>query len=621
MFGGMMRRYATLFQGFRELTARDLRAAERTRRISSVADGFVEAWRIATRTPPGQKIPMLSSGSGQMSVASSNATVPTENCFNITSIDVCIQCFAVNQWLGYTAQNTRQLVWYYNVSNTTQFTTSSSPANFSDFGPNPQVANSFAYAYATFQFMNNYTINQTRVPLFVGNSASNPARFPSQYVPVWDYLDDTVPNKTAFRAYQPLFNATWEAILELLANIDVFSNVQTTTTVSTSGSGMTAAGAAPHISASGVDTSRFRPRDTTSSAFDFNGMVLHGVGTLARALLGTPTSQSIAVSTTKRTLPAEFDTFQEILEGWYQLIVNEFIYCRYDSELDGTNIRYSLLQGALLVGIPAILLGWLVAAVPAVEFLTLFFVVPGILRGIIQLIGPLIAVGFWIGFTTGWKILCFPSLPPVLFTTQFMQLLSTSVLVNKCPVIGGGLTKETSFNNQTCMVCDNWRNGVFTLYSCRDDLGWSSPFDPLVFWLKVCQGTDRVCSGWLTALQTPSDWNVFFSAILRLPIISQWLHKWDDVDLSTEVGYSSQLTCGFIMSAASVIILTLLGLLIAFGPVFQILALILALCAIVLVSAVMLVFALFVVLYAILSAGPTLVRKGEKIRLQQNGAA
>jgi hypothetical protein len=556
-----------------------------------------------------------------MSVTSSNATVPTENCFNITSIEVCEQCFYINGFLGYTALATRQLVWYYNVSNTTEFVTSSSEANFTTFGDNPQIANSFAYAYATFQFMNNYTINQTRVPLFVGNSASNPARFPNINVPIWSYLDDTVPNKTAFRAYQPLFNATWEAILELLANIDIVSNAPT---VGTSGSGMAtsmAGAAAPHIT---IDTTGAGPLHAHgSSALDFHGMVLHGVGALARAFLGrstaAPTSQSTAVSTVKRTLPPEFDTWREILDGWWNLIFTEFVYCRYDSELDATNVRYSLMQAAVLVGIPSILLGWLVAAVPIVEYLTLFFVVPGILRGIITLIGPIVGVAFWLGFATGWRVLCLPTLPSILFSTMGMQLLSSSVVLNKCPIIGSGLVQQISYSASNCMECDNWRNGVFTLFSCRDDLGWSNPFDVFVFWLKACQGTDRVCSGWLTALQTPSDFNVFTAAILRLPLVSQELHKWDDLDLSDPIVYSSQMTCGFIMSAAELIILTLVGILLAFGPVLQLLAFILALCAIVLVSACMMVLALFVVLYATMAAGPTLVRKAAKLRAMESG--
>ncbi len=609
LFGGMMRRYALLMDAFRELGARDTHTIERSRRLAVMSQAIRNAYDLAMHTVPSQPVAKFERPSASMkrALSQSNATVPTEHCFNITTVEVCEQCIYINNWLGYTALATRQVVWYYNVSNSTQFVASSTePANFTTFGPNPQIANSIAYAYATFLFINNYTLNITRTPLLVGNSPNNPARFPNINVPIWDYLDDTVPNKTGFRAYEPLFNATWTAFLELLANIDIFSATDSTAVPVVSSSSTTST---PHVLPAGHNS--------------FDRIVLNGVFDAARRIsgqqhlgpwlvgaLGNSSSTALAVYSSQAEFSAaQYDTWREILDGWWNLILDEFIICRYDSELDGTNVRYSLMQGAVLVGIPAVLLGWLISAVPAFELLSLFFVVPMFLRPIIRAIGPIVGFLAWIGFSTGWKLLCSPTFPSIVVATQGMQLLTTSVLLNKCPIIGSGLVQQSFYDNTNCMVGSNWADGVFSLFSCRDDLGWTSPLDLPVFLLRACQDTQYVCSGWLEALQTPSDFNVFLASILRLPIVSEWLHRWDNVDLSDAIGYSSQYTCAYILTGVWIILFSLLGYLLAFGPVGYILEVLLALFAIVITGGIMLIFAFWVVVYAMLAAPMTLLSK------------
>ncbi len=319
---------------------------------------------------------------------------------------------------------------------------------------------------------------------------------------------------------------------------------------------------------------------------------------------------------------AAFDTWTEILQGWWDFFVTEFVICGYDSEFTGTNVRYSLLQGAVIIGIPVILLTVFITAIPT---LLGILIVPFFISAAV--IAPIVAILLWIGFSTGWRLLCFPALPSILFSTMGMQLLVTSVLLNKCEVLGGGLVQQASYNNSNCMRCDLWSSGAFTMFSCRDDLGWTSPFDVPVFWLKACSTTTLFCSGWLAALQDPSRWPAFFAAILRTQLVSDWLARWNNVNLDDPISYSAQYTCAFELIAAWVILVLLLGLLLTYGaslspprlakrtgPIWQTLAWILALFGVVAGAALMLLFALIVLIYAALMASPTLIKHERRLR-------
>ncbi len=176
-FQPVMSRYGRLWDQLGKLAAMDSHAHERSRRLSSMAEALRATYRAATAprsvaVPPElatyARPPMVKIGDDQrraIAQNTSNSTVPTEYCFNITSIETCQQCFFINNWLGYVAFASRAVVWYYNVSNTTEFLPAMNDISNWTFGANPQVACSTAYAYATWQFINSYTINITEVRL------------------------------------------------------------------------------------------------------------------------------------------------------------------------------------------------------------------------------------------------------------------------------------------------------------------------------------------------------------------------------------------------------------------------------------------------------------------------
>lgn len=406
----------------------------------------------------------------------------------------------------------------------------------------------------------------TQVPLFVGNSPDLPARFPSPNHSFWDFADDTVQNKTAFRAYDALFNATWQGLLDLIRGIDVFnSGVWTAST--------------PAIAAASTDVVPYRPTASalptpTSPRYSLQALTLgtlvqvfRYLGILSQPMVkspGDPVSIGGHWVSQAEFTTAAFDTWESIIRGWWELFLAEFLVCQYDTELTGTNTRYSLLQGLILTLGPAILIAYFVMSIPTAFIPALAFISP-----IFLLAGPLFGIAFWVGFSTGWKILCAPTAPPILFSTMLMQFTATSLLFNKCPMLTGGLVEQTTYDKTTCMRCDLWSSGAFTMFSCRDDLGWNSPLDVPVFWLKACQNTGYFCSDWLTALQTPSDWNAFVAAILRTQLVSDWLKRWNDVDLSNEVIYSAQYTCAYELIPAWVVLITLLGVLLTYGAMLS----------------------------------------------------
>jgi len=607
---GPLERYNTIIASVWRLAAMDMARFERQRRLNDVADAVRNSWNVAVGSatlgsvPRSRLAPWTEQppGTRKRGFTIANVTVPTDFCFNITSLQLCKDCFVLNQYLGYTALAGRQAVWYYNVSmNDTTFGVAD-VANITvpPWGPNPQTQNSMAYAYATFLFLNDYLTNITSTPLFVGNSASLPARMPSiNHSFFYEYLDDTVQNKTRFTAWNPLFNATWTFLLQLLGNIDILAPSQWTI--------MSVTESTPTKTM--ISRPAYVPPPTLTNEFDLDRLIIRTLMQLFRLQPRTTTSAEPVLIGGRWVAQSEFraaayDTLSEILTGWAQFIWQEFIFCAYDSELDATNVRYSLIQSAAFATIPAVLIGGFIAAMPALLMPIVVLTVP-----LWSTIGSAVGIFFWIGFATGWKLLCFPTFPSIFFATMGMQALATSIVANKCPMWFSGLVREASYDNSNCMICDNWRNGTFTIFSCHDDLGWTSPFDVPIFWLKACQGSGYFCSTWLATLENPSSLGPFIASLLAIPFISDWIHRWDNVDLTDPIGYSSQYQCAAWLFAIWIVLSALLGQLLALGPAWQFIRWFLALFGVLMSAAVLFFFGFFVVTHAAHHAPVELIKR------------
>lgn len=590
-FSGVAERLSRVAHMTWELDRLNTDKVERARRVSVALGAVKNTFRAIVAQPVVgvSSAPMVRpsfSDTFRVFFAANATTIPDSFCFNVTTLDFCHKCFWANQELGYLERGGRQAVWYYNNTGN-------------------QQQNTIAAAFANWNFTNSYwnVTNLALVPAFVGGSASNPPWLWDINVSVWSQFDDIVPNKTPFTRWELLINTTWNFIVDAISNasntVPGWFDLASVETPAAAGKKRGLAASSPacvHAGAHGCPSDIAEASTTDALIIRPLASVLRFVGVerIARRL-------SVAAQSFRVASPANgtgpYTSWKDILEGWGNLVWDEFIYCNQDEELTALNVRYSLLQGAIIAIIPALLLSEFVAAIP-----TVFAPVLSLVFYPFLLIGPIVGVLFWIGLCTGWKVLCLPTLPSILFSSMLMSLLGRSVVFNKCPIAGGGLVVQTTYSSSNCMVCDNWLNGVFTIASCRDDLGWVSPFDVPVFLLKA------YAPGVLAFIADPGNFPYPFSVLIAAPTIQGWLHRWDAVNLSDPYVYRQQYACAFWMLVPWIILMALLGYLLSFGPIWQAVLWLFDLLSVLLTSMFFFIAAFFVVVYAMFVAPVVMAR-------------
>jgi hypothetical protein len=562
----MIQRYRQVFAGLAQIQAHDAVSARNNNAASDFRQGLLNTFQ-AVQT--GQKISTMS----QIRASDANTTfpVPVDECFNVTSISFCQQCFAINLFLGFNARTGQAGLYYYNISI-----------------PPPQPACTFATANANFEFFSLYLFNMTSAsPLTIGNSDSLPARFPARGHSPWAYLDDHVPSKNYFSAYDSLFNATWTFILNAIHSIDVFSS-DPFNLASVNATNVTVVGAAARKEH--VRTEAWKkgvPKPLPLGELPFTDRFLESMAAWMPAVHITATN---------------FTTFQQIIEGYINLVITEFVICQYGSDLDGTNTHMSLLQALviliIIIAILALIWSVLSSVFQAVwTFLLSFLVDAGqaifmgtALRIVSQGLLSLFVLFFFISLATGWRLLCFPLVPPILFSSQVMSLATT--VFPKCPVLYAGLINEQDYANGVCMLCNLWQEGHWSVASCKSDLNWN-PLDVPVAFLR-----------WyfpdaLAFIQTPANFAFPFSALIAASGVQAYLHKYDSVDIQgDDIIYSQQLSCLFLVELIPFLVYSeLLGFLILSSPTFAILRFLLAIASVAISALFAFIISFFVGMY------------------------
>jgi hypothetical protein len=131
-------------------------------------------------------------------------------------------------------------------------------------------------------------------------------------------------------------------------------------------------------------------------------------------------------------------------------------------------------------------------------------------------------------------------------------------------VVFAGLIKQTTYTNLRAAQCSLWQAKTWDVQNCKSDLGWQSPLDSPVFFLKA------YFPDTLTTIQNPQSFGYPFNSIIATPVIQTYLHRWDSVDLSNYDVRAAQKTCLWGIEAIPFFIfLLVLGALLTFGPVLQ----------------------------------------------------
>lgn len=500
--------------------------------------------------------------------------------------ELCTQCYALDQAVGYTLAAVLRVVGY-----------AASTA--------PEPWNRLDYTYQQFLSVQRYVTN-TSEPLRLGSSPSLPAGFPSPDYSVFAYLDDPLP-KYGFQDVADLADATWAFFSNAFPsltdpstwNLAITANGEKTLVAAAARDGhrryQSSIRAYFATSASAAALRRRLPRPSRPE-YTIEGTVLPAVisqltpvvqmgARLASGAFGgygngtSPVRQSSVV----------FTSLLDVVLGWIEFVFFWLFSCDYLHDLDGTKLRTSLTIAAFAAGTVTIALGLLLQQIPGIGPFILSFLSGGSII--------LLAAGITLSVSTNWSLLCGTALPQVLWSKLIMHTL-TEVLVPQCIILGTGLANEP-YENDQCRSCALWEAGTWTFASPRDDLGWTNALDPLIFALR--QWAFDV----LQTLRDPTQWNVLLQLFIGSDLWQDWTTRWDGVDLRPSANpdpilYRQQWTAWGIVLFETLLILPFIVALLAFAPTLALIKLALALIlAILAAGAAFAVGGFFVLVYLV----------------------
>jgi hypothetical protein len=293
-----------------------------------------------------------------------------------------------------------------------------------------QQASTFDYLVSDFASIDG-RLRTPGAPAFFGNSSRNPARFPSPNVTFWAYLDDLVVNKTGTADYQPALNDAWQFILSW------FSNYSYTTPFNLF----------PPTSTASVSTAsvagRFRVSPELPSDERLFNIVMNEFSKIMPSGLSTPgfmrtssaDTEALVIADTPSDGGTPWTTLLNITFALGDTIVNKNLFCYWDSQINGTDVRVSFGFVAFYLFV-----FWLIISGLALAFPGFASVVLG-MAGAFLLIASLEAA---IIYSTGVGLFCFPAVPPIVWSAMAMQFIYNTVLPD-CIALGSGLIANLEF--------------------------------------------------------------------------------------------------------------------------------------------------------------------------------
>ena len=381
------------------------------------------------------------------------------------------------------------------------------------------------YLIDDFDTVTETLFNSTKY-VIIGNSPLNPARFPSPVRAAFNYIDDPVTNKIGLTDVQPLVDRTvalWNSLIGDLSLNDSpgisSAFVRSAATVSTGmRAGMTAADRRARV-LERVKSASALPRTTSSSLFEVKSMVIDpGLAAAKKVAAAMAAFRASSTSPANGSLTAAaFDWADAgtLAVDWGAFALNAFIFCSWNSELDGSGIRFSLFVGGLIFAVPVALLLGLAIVIPTVG--NVVFSLSGGM-------GILVYAGLVLSYTAGWSLLCAPALPTPIWTVQLMYLLFNQIFSPCNWAMDGGVMSD-EYDNTNCYSCDTWRSGEFA-FIWPPDLGWTTPFDPIVFPFR--QFDFPMLQTW----RNPANYIWPFSSLIGSQTVQEQLTKWDNVEMS-----------------------------------------------------------------------------------------
>lgn len=456
------------------------------------------------------------------------------------STELCQQCYFVDQLFGY---------WLLFIATAIHFYTGVGGARFEA---------SLPYMQADFIALRDRLQDPNAVAFF-GDSALNPARWPYRTRSNWGIFGDTLPNKLRFSDLQDLVDTTSNFFLDLFVNYDYFNPNPLAVTTIASTTNVSAATANFQTAAYRAGIPKALPHGTWSTLDVFGGLmslvlpspasvrdnlVASGTFSVPLPVLGITLRGNLTMMVEARDRVRSSSTGSDLFalaKAWAEWIYDQFFYCGWGREFDGSLVRFSL--GEILIGVGAIVALFIVVAAAFPEVTSVLGTTGG-------MVGIVIVLGTAFSLATGWSLFCFTAFPPIVLTHMLPHFLTDQILP-ECPLPLSGLINEPDYDNTNCNSCPRWQGGTFTVPNCARNLGWQYPTDVIVFLLQ------QLAPSWLASLQDATQWPFPISTLLGSATAQLYLHHWDGVDVSgNDVVFSQQWTC-----AIGVILLVTIGLL------------------------------------------------------------
>jgi hypothetical protein len=207
-------------------------------------------------------------------------------------------------------------------------------------------------------------------------------------------------------------------------------------------------------------------------------------------------------------------------------ILDDILFCDFESELDGSAQRYS---------VPIALFIALISYFMVRSVITLVFETNGIISTLLP--SFMIAIYLFLYLAFNWSVFCFPALPLPLPRQLFESIAFTAL--PKCLYYFTGLLEEGHYHsNAYCASVELSR--TVSAYSCRTDGQFYDIISHLAF-------------------TTVNFWPSGVSYIQDIPLIGNYVDIYTSVDMSDPVLYSFTHTCNFVFGFTN-FSLTIIGI-------------------------------------------------------------
>lgn len=472
-------------------------------------------------------------------------------------------------------------------------------------GTNPRQESTIVYNLDAY-LVNRVYLSNPNSPAIFGDSPSNSLLFPPLNGSILSYAGDNIPNKLRVRDMQEAFDVTLSYIVDLFSaadsTIDSFDQlIGIASTASATGNGNVGVDSAECY----TDSSCHYPRPMSTDGLAYERVVISET----RRFIGILQPLFDHINTTPAQLKQQLGasstvgiasslTLSDVASAWYDFLYGFVGKCSRVTEFDGSEVRFSIGEGLLIVG-GGVSVG-----------IVLGLVFPPIGDVLFGLFGATMATTLGmlvIAISGGWSIGCAPALPPLLFTAQAMQFLTT-VVAPQCLLPMAPLVASTAYDNSNCMDYSKWRNGTWQHLNCMHDMGWTSILDLPVFLLRA------FVPGFLTLLATPERLPLPFSLFFANDVIHGWLTRWDAVNLESDPWtYSRHWQCAAVVMPVPWFLITRAAFsVLTFGPTMAVIAFALHMALALVRTLGGLLIAFFGINYVILTAPMTMIAAAQE---------